>query len=122
MIDSYEALEATYDRYDDNGVHDAATLRHMVGMETPDASEFTAEAIKARNPELNFAEGAKAPADPVAESAVPPVTKDDLAHYGINRAGWEYATGDDTGQRRVRDGVAAARLALEEAREDRNAS
>lgn len=47
MVRPITPAEAMYDRYDDQGEHDAATLRAMTGLE-PDNVEFTASAIKKR--------------------------------------------------------------------------
>lgn len=120
MIDPNEALEAAYDRYDNNGEHDAATLREMVGMETPDASEFTAEAIKARNPELQFVEDTIADVEPAAEPVGPSVTKNITTHpnpkHGLNRRSWEVFSRTPEQQHRIEGGVEAARLAIAEAR------
>jgi hypothetical protein len=57
MANPQEHAEAMYDHYDDVGVDDAATIRQQTGYEGDGSNDdFSAEAIRARNPELNFAE------------------------------------------------------------------
>lgn len=49
MIDRSAEQEAAYDRLDDQGQLDAATIREMTGYDTDGSNEdFTAEAITAR--------------------------------------------------------------------------
>lgn len=107
MVDPESTTEAMYDRYDDNGEHDAATLRAMTGLETDGtADDFSAAAIMARNPQFEF----------TTEPAAHP---DDMKHYGVNAAAYRRAHEADP-TRRDRDllGVSAARLAIERARRE----
>lgn len=109
MVDSAAHIEARIDALVDQGTHSYDDARRLYGEPAPDAADFSAEAIRARNPEMAFADD---------DTDIPPATADDMAHYGVNRQGWERATADEQGKRRMQAGVAASRMALQRSRED----
>lgn len=113
MSNHEHSVETEYDRLDDMGQFDAATIREQIGMEVHDNADFTGDAIRARHPELSH-DSKDQPAQAVAPG--------DMAHYGFNLSGWLNSTATPEGQRRTRNGVAAARLAIQKAHEDRDAS
>jgi hypothetical protein len=99
MVNSHEQSEEMFDRYDDMGVDDAATIRQKTGYE-PDGTndDFSADAIRGRNPNLHFQD---------AQDTQPGNQKGGLSHEA-----W-LDSFRDPAQRRIHEaGIEAGRLAM----------
>ncbi len=110
MINPELEIEAAYDRQDDLGKSNAYQIREDVGMETHDSSDFTAEAILARNPHLEIQDSVE-PADLVG-------TPDDVRHYDFDEPGWIETFSDPQTKKVVKTGIQACRAAIRKTRED----
>ena len=96
MIDPSQHAEAEYDRLDDMGQFDAAEIRARSGFEGDGTNtDFTADAIRARNPDVAFGEptpqGEVTPQPAEQPDVVPAPHPTDHQHYKYNERGWQLA-------------------------------
>lgn len=116
FIDPEAALEARLEHIVDTEGLSYDDARRKLGMEAPDNSDFTAEAIAGRLGPAAMGEFDEPDETETEESAEP--HDESNPKYGLNHESWSQYSKDPVVRRRIIRGVIRARRAIAEHKDD----